>query len=78
MFMSLVNIRWAGHRTKPTQAVFRVAPKMNKLEIREYLTAIYNLPVQKVMTANYMGKKKRIVGSRRQISYSQPDFKHVS
>ena len=28
---------------------------MNKLEIREYLTKIYGLSVQKVMTANFAG-----------------------
>jgi ribosomal protein L23 len=29
---------------------------MNKPEIREYLTKIYNLPVKKVMTANFLGE----------------------
>lgn len=28
---------------------------MNKLEVREYLTKIYGLSVQKVMTANFAG-----------------------
>mmetsp|Transcript_15999 Transcript_15999/g.55280 ORF Transcript_15999/g.55280 Transcript_15999/m.55280 type:complete len:120 (+) Transcript_15999:110-469(+) len=34
MAMSLVNIRWLGHRTRAVQAVFRIEPKMNKLEAR--------------------------------------------
>lgn len=32
-----------------------MSPSMNKLEIREYLTKIYGLSVQKVMTANFAG-----------------------
>lgn len=75
MYMSLLSIRWLGHKTRPVQAVFRVEPKMNKLEIREYLRKIYGLPVVKVMTANFLGKRKRLTGKRKQVGYARPDFK---
>ena len=45
LFMALIR---APTQATPYQAVFRVAPAMNKLEIREYLTKIYGLPVKKV------------------------------
>jgi len=55
-FMALIR---APTQAQPYQAVFRVAPAMNKLEIREYLTKIYGLSVRKVMTANLAGRRKR-------------------
>lgn len=39
----------------PVQAVFRVPPRMTKTEVKEYLTKIYELPVAKVHTMNYLG-----------------------
>jgi hypothetical protein len=45
----------APTQARPNQAVFRVSPSMNKMEVREYLTKIYGLSVQKVMTANFAG-----------------------
>lgn len=47
----------------PNKGVFKVDPKMTKLEVKEYLTKVYNLPVQKVNTVNYEGKLK--TGSQR-------------
>jgi ribosomal protein L23 len=41
--------------SRPAQAVFKVAPSMTKHEVREHLTKIYDLPVQRVMTANFAG-----------------------
>jgi ribosomal protein L23 len=52
-----------------------VAPKMTKLEIKEYLWKIYQVPVKRVMTQNYLGKRKRIFGLRKIISYKRPDYK---
>mmetsp|Transcript_6257 Transcript_6257/g.18962 ORF Transcript_6257/g.18962 Transcript_6257/m.18962 type:complete len:105 (+) Transcript_6257:133-447(+) len=75
MYMALVSIRYLRHPTRPTQAVFRVQPKMNKLEIREYLRKIYDLKVTKVMTQNWLGKRKRLTGKRRIVGYARPDFK---
>eukprot|EP00594_Rhizosolenia_setigera_P017515 CAMPEP_0178975280 /NCGR_PEP_ID=MMETSP0789-20121207/23042_1 /TAXON_ID=3005 /ORGANISM="Rhizosolenia setigera, Strain CCMP 1694" /LENGTH=78 /DNA_ID=CAMNT_0020663943 /DNA_START=230 /DNA_END=466 /DNA_ORIENTATION=- len=48
---------------------------MTKHEIKEYLTKIYGLPVKKVNTQNFMGKRMRIMG-RRKIAYrKEPDWK---
>lgn len=52
--------------------VFVVPPKMTKFEIAEYLKQLYDLPVIKVHTANYLGKWKR---SANGVKYKLPDFK---
>jgi large subunit ribosomal protein L23 len=61
--------------THPARATFRVLPRMTKHEISEYLTKIYQLPVTKVNTMNYMGKRKVVRGSRALIYYKYKDFK---
>jgi large subunit ribosomal protein L23 len=61
--------------TEPARATFRVLPKMTKHEIKEYLTKIYGLPVHKVNTMNYMGKRKKVLGSSRILYYKYKDFK---
>jgi len=43
--------------SRPAQAVFKVAPSMTKHEVKEHLTKIYDLPVQRVMTANFAGAR---------------------
>ena len=48
-------VRSAG----PDKGIFKVDPKMTKLEVREYLEKVYGLPVRKVNTTNYDGKLKR-------------------
>ena len=45
-------VRSAG----PDKGIFKVDPKMTKLEVREYLEKVYGLPVRKVNTTNYDGK----------------------
>ena len=57
--------------------MFKVAPAMNKFEIKEYLQKIYDIPVKRVMTQNYMGKRKRLMGQRGVWSYKRPDFKRA-
>jgi large subunit ribosomal protein L23 len=61
--------------TQPARATFRVLPRMTKHEIKEYLTKIYGLPVTKVNTQNYMGKRKRLMGSRKILYFKYADFK---
>mmetsp|Transcript_17480 Transcript_17480/g.27023 ORF Transcript_17480/g.27023 Transcript_17480/m.27023 type:complete len:120 (-) Transcript_17480:184-543(-) len=61
--------------THPARATFRVLPRMTKHEIKEYLTKIYNLPVRKVNTMNYLGKRKNVTGSKKIIRYKYKDFK---
>eukprot|EP00567_Pseudictyota_dubia_P005079 CAMPEP_0197453036 /NCGR_PEP_ID=MMETSP1175-20131217/33743_1 /TAXON_ID=1003142 /ORGANISM="Triceratium dubium, Strain CCMP147" /LENGTH=53 /DNA_ID=CAMNT_0042986205 /DNA_START=30 /DNA_END=188 /DNA_ORIENTATION=+ len=48
---------------------------MTKHEIKEYLTKIYNLPVKKVNTMNYLGKRKKVIGRRKVAYYKYRDFK---
>ena len=74
MPMVLVNATNATSNRAAT-AMFRVLPKMTKHEIKEYLTNIYELPVAKVRTMNYMGKRKRATGKRKVIYYKYRDFK---
>ncbi len=59
----------------PARAMFRVEPRMTKHEVKEYLTKIYDLPVKKVNTMNYMGKYKRAMGRRKIVYYKYRDFK---
>ena len=74
MPMILVNATNATSERAAT-AMFRVLPKMTKHEIKEYLSKIYELPVTKVRTMNYMGKRKRAMGKRRVVYYKYRDFK---
>mmetsp|Transcript_29110 Transcript_29110/g.38287 ORF Transcript_29110/g.38287 Transcript_29110/m.38287 type:complete len:103 (+) Transcript_29110:194-502(+) len=67
----------APNKLRPNQAIFKVSPRMTKIEIKQYLTKIYNLPVIKVMTQNYLGKRKRIIGTRKMAFYKRPDFKRA-
>lgn len=60
---------------KNATATFRVLPKMTKHEIKEYLTKIYGLPVQKVNTMIYHGKRKRVLTSTRIHYYKYKDYK---
>jgi large subunit ribosomal protein L23 len=48
---------------------------MTKHEIKEYLTKIYNLPVKKVNTMNYEGKRKKLVSRFGLTYYKYKDFK---
>lgn len=74
MPMLLVSARNATFR-QPARATFRVLPRMTKHEIKEYLTKIYGLPVRKVSTMNYLGKRKLVRGSRQVIRFRYKDFK---
>lgn len=42
----------------PNEAVFRVPPRLNKLDIRTYLERLYGVTVTNVRTANYNEKVK--------------------
>jgi large subunit ribosomal protein L23 len=74
MPMLLVSARNATAR-QPARATFRVLPRMTKHEVKEYLTKIYGLPVRTVNTANYLGKRKLVRGTRQVIRYKYKDFK---
>lgn len=50
------NLHTAAWLRRPVE-VFLVSPKMSKLEIKEYLRKLYQLPVTAVHTANYIQRK---------------------
>lgn len=53
---------------------------VGKLQIREFLEKVYNLPVLRVDTAIVYGKKKRVEpknSMQKQILSKHPDFKKV-
>ncbi|CAM9967872.1 unnamed protein product [Ectocarpus sp. 13 AM-2016] len=72
MVMAMIS---GPSRSRPAQASFKIQPKMTKWEVKEYLTKIYNVPVKKVMTQNFEGKRKRIMGKRSIVPYKRPNFK---
>lgn len=74
MPLMLVSARSASAKN-PAYATFRVPPRMTKHEIKEYLTKIYDLPVRKVNTMNYEGKRKRILSKAGIAYFKYKDFK---
>jgi large subunit ribosomal protein L23 len=42
------------------QVLFRVLPNANKTEIRQAVEALFKVKVEKVRTANYLGKERRV------------------
>jgi large subunit ribosomal protein L23 len=79
MWMPIFPITMVGAKPatdkNPCYATFRVPPKMTKWEVREYLTKIYQLPVRKVNTMNYLGKRKRLQTERGMVYFKYKDFK---
>lgn len=60
------------------QARFKTTPDVGKIEIREFLEKVYNLPVVSVDTVIIQGKKKRrTVAQNTRILTQTPDFKKV-
>lgn len=66
------NLRTKHWLHRPVE-VFRVDPKMTKMEIKDYLIKLYNLPVSHVHTSIMQGKWK--TDQRRMVKYKEPDFK---
>ena len=59
----MVNL-WRGFIIVLGPYVFRVAKSMSKLDIKEYLTKIYNVRVVRVNTANVLGRAKEEIQLR--------------
>lgn len=62
-----------SQRIRENQVIFKCDAKYTKSEIKEYLTKIYSLPVEKVNTMNYLGKTKRAFLGR--YVYKEPKYK---
>lgn len=74
MPMTLLSVRKATERM-PATASFKVLPEMTKHEVKEYLSKIYGLPVKKVNTQNYLGKRMRLMGRKGMAYRKEPDWK---
>jgi large subunit ribosomal protein L23 len=74
MPMTMVSAKSAT-AVNPAYVTFRTPPRMTKHEIKEYLTKIYNLPVRKVNTMNYDGKRKRLMSRAGVAYFKYKDFK---
>lgn len=62
------------------QAVFRTTPEVGKLDIREFLEKVYELPVERVDTTVVQGKVKTVKTDpkgRKVVRTKQKDFKKV-
>lgn len=76
MPLTMVSARSATELS-PAYATFRAPPRMTKHEVKEYLTKIYELPVRKVNTMNYEGKRKRLISRSGMVYFKYKDFKKV-
>ena len=74
MPMTLVDAKNAT-ANRPAMATFRVLPRMTKHEVKEYLTKIYDLPVKRVNTVNYLGKRKQVRVGSKPLYYKYKDYK---
>jgi hypothetical protein len=70
MFMRLIS--WKPKKVPP-QALLHVPPSMTKFEISQYLTKIYDVNVQKVQTANFLGLEIIVL---KMDPYSHPRLFH--
>ncbi|KAK4025775.1 39S ribosomal protein L23, mitochondrial [Daphnia magna] len=61
-----------SHNLLPNQVQFVVSPQMTKLDVKQYLEKIYNVPVIHVNTFNKMGKTKTVPN---QYITKEPDEK---
>jgi large subunit ribosomal protein L23 len=64
-----------GKNYGKNKVVFRVPPNLGKIQIKDYLTKLYNLNVKSVHTINVEGKKKRVLVRQGRKWYKLPDYK---
>ena len=74
MPMILLSVRDAT-RNAPARATFRMRPEMTKHKVKEYLTKIYGVEVDKVATQNVLRKRTRLVGACAVGHRKEPDWK---
>lgn len=60
-------------KEKCNQYVFKVEPKATKAEIKETVSKLFKVEVEKVRTANFFGKSRRLAAGRPQGQ--RPDWK---
>jgi ribosomal protein L23 len=75
LYFPNVIFRMMRSHHPPHIAVFRVPNQLNKIDIKNYLTSLYDVKVNSVRTAVYLGKKihKPIRGQLKSIR--EPSYK---
>ncbi|KAJ3107230.1 hypothetical protein HDU97_004650 [Phlyctochytrium planicorne] len=59
LFFPNITFKLVRSSLPPHQAVFRVPPAMNKLDMKSLLTSLYGIEVLDVRTMNYLGRRHR-------------------
>ena len=72
--ITLMNPEQIAEKTEPMNVVkFRISPKLTRVEVGNWIEAMYDTPVRKVNTLNYEGKIQRLPGGKG--IYKRPDYK---
>ena len=72
--ITLMNPEQIAEKAEPLNVVkFRISPKMTKVEMANWIEAMYDTPVRKVNTLNYEGKIQRVPGGKGY--YKRSDYK---
>lgn len=72
----------SGKPRDPNEVVFRVPKVLNKMDIKQYLEKLYNLPVSRVHTVNFLaresqgGRKRRPAYKNAIVTYTGEPFKY--
>ncbi|KAI8853336.1 hypothetical protein BC829DRAFT_382552 [Chytridium lagenaria] len=74
LFFPNISIKLVRSSLPPHQAVFRVPPSLNKLDISSLLTSLYGIDVLDVRTMNYLGRYHR---DRKGLPTNSAAFKKV-
>ncbi|KAJ3219273.1 hypothetical protein HDU67_001892 [Dinochytrium kinnereticum] len=59
LFFPNITLKLVRSSLPPHQAVFRVPPSLNKLDITSLLTSLYGIDIVDVRTMNYLGRTHR-------------------
>ncbi|KAI9004080.1 hypothetical protein BC832DRAFT_558495 [Gaertneriomyces semiglobifer] len=76
LFFPNVVMQIVRSNLPPHQCVFRCPPALNKIDIKAYLTNLYNINISDVRTMNYSPQELSAAGRRRQKRL-EPKYKKV-
>nr|8A22_Ar Chain Ar, uL23m [Polytomella magna]8APN_Ar Chain Ar, uL23m [Polytomella magna]8APO_Ar Chain Ar, uL23m [Polytomella magna] len=57
------------------EAAFKTTPNTTKLEIKAFLESVYGMEVERVNTANYLGRKRVVYTGKAKELYREDDYK---
>ena len=72
MYFPNIIFKLVRSHLPPHQAVFRCSPQLSKIDIKDYLSKLYDLEITNVRTINYLGKIRR---NRNQRPEKRADYK---